>query len=48
MVHQRLAPGVQHGGEADISPEMAGIGSDGPEGGCRGSEQGAVDFALVL
>ena len=48
MVRQRLAPSVQHGDEADVSAEMVGIGSDGPEGGCGGSEQGAVDFALVL
>ena len=48
MVHQRLAPGVQHGDEADLSTEMVGVGSDGPEGSGGGSEQGAVDFALVL
>ena len=48
MVHQRLAPGVQHGDEADLSTEMVGVGSDGPEGSGGGSEQGAVDLALVL
>ena len=48
MVHQRLAPGVQHGDEADISAEMLRVGGDGLEGSCGGSEQGAIDFALVL
>ena len=48
MVHQGLAPGVQHGDEADSSAEMLRVGGDGPESSCGGSEQGAVDFALVL
>ena len=48
MVHQGLAPGVQHGDEADSSAEMLRVGGDGPEGSCGGSEQGAVDFALVV
>ena len=46
MVHQGLAPGVQHGDEADISAEMLRVGGDGPEGSCGGSEQGAVDFRV--
>ena len=48
MVHERLAPGVQHGDEADVSAEMLGVGGDGPEGSRGGGEQGAVDGALVL
>ena len=48
MMQQRLAPGVQHGDEADVSAEMLGVGGDGPEGSGGGSEQGAIDFALVL
>ena len=43
-----MAPGVQHGDEADVSAEMLGIGGDSPEGSGGGSEQRAVDFALVL
>ena len=48
MVHERLAPGVQHGDEADISTEMLGVGSDRLEGICGRSEQRGVDFAFVL
>ena len=48
MVHQGLAPGVQHGDAADSSAEMLRVGGDGPEASCGGSEQGAVDFALVV
>ena len=30
MVPQRLAPGMEHGEEADLGPEMPGIDGDGP------------------
>jgi hypothetical protein len=29
MVHQRLAPRMEHGEEADLGPEMPGISGDG-------------------
>ena len=48
MVPQGLAPGVQHGDEADIGAEMLRVGRDGLEGSGGGSEQQTVDFALVL
>ena len=48
MVRQRLAPGVQHGDEADIGAEMLRVGSDGLEGSCGASEQRAVDYAFIL
>ena len=48
MMLEGLAPGVQHGGDADVGAEMLGIGRDGGERlGC-GREQQAVDLGLVL
>jgi hypothetical protein len=37
---------VQHGDEADLGAQVAGIGGDGLER--RGAEQDVVDHALVL
>ena len=47
-MHQRLAPGVEHGDAADLGTEMLRVGGDGLEGSCGRSEQCAVEFALVL
>ena len=48
MMIEVLAPGVQHGGEADIGAEMLGVGGDRGEGLGGGREQQAVDLGLVL
>jgi hypothetical protein len=48
MVEQILPPGVQDGEEADLGPEVLGIGGDGAQGlGC-GAEEEAVDPSFVL
>ena len=48
MMVQVLAPGVEHGEEADLGAEMLGIGGDGAQRlGCR-PEQDGVDRLLVL
>jgi hypothetical protein len=39
---------VQHGGEADASAEMRGVGGDGDECLGGGLEQDAVDRRLVM
>jgi hypothetical protein len=48
MMHQVLAPGVQHGQEADLRTEMCRVGGDGAQRlrGCP--EQDVVDRGLVL
>jgi hypothetical protein len=48
MMEQVLPPGVQHGDEADLGPQMGGIGRDDPQGVRRGPEEDAVDPRLVL
>ena len=45
---QVLAPGVEHGQEADLGPEMFGVGGDLPQGLGGGLEQEAVDLPLIL
>jgi len=48
MGHQVLAPGMQHGEEADLGTQVLGIGRDGAQGiGC-GSKEQVVDDSLVL
>ena len=45
---QRLAPGVQHGEEADLGAEVARVGGDGAQRVGDGPEEQAVDDGLVL
>ncbi len=45
---QGLAPGVEHGDDADLGAEMLGIGGDGAQRLGRGAEQDGVDDGLVL
>ena len=48
MVLQRLTPGMQNHGHAELGAEMPGIGRDGGEGlgGC--AEQDRIDRGLVV
>lgn len=48
MMVQVLAPGVQHGEEANLGAEVLGIGGDGAQGLGGGAEEKAVDERLVL
>ena len=48
MMKQVLAPGVQHGEEADLGAQVLGIGGDGAQGLGGGAEEQAVDERLVL
>ena len=48
MMVQVLAPGVQHGDQADLGAEMLGIGGDDAQRLGRRLEQDAVDDRLVL
>ena len=48
MVGHGRAPGVEHGGDADLGAEVFGIGGDGEHGVGRGLEQQVVDHGLVL
>jgi hypothetical protein len=48
MMGERQAPGVQHGGVADASSEMLGVGGDGGQRLGGGPEQKIVDRSLVL
>jgi len=48
MVLQRLAPGVQHGDDADLGAEMLGVGGDGAQRLGGGLEQDVVDHRLVV
>ena len=43
-----LAPGVEHGQEADLGPEVLGIGGDLLQGLRGGAEEQAVDDPRVL
>ena len=45
---QSLAPGMQHGDEADLSAQVLGIHGDGAQGLGSGAEQDVVDDGLVL
>jgi site-specific recombinase XerD len=47
MVAQRLAPGVQHRENADLSPEMLGVGSDLAQRLGGGTKEYLIDHALV-
>ena len=48
VMDERLAPGVQHGEEADLGAEVARVGGDGAQRLGDGSEEQAVDDGLVL
>ena len=48
MMVQVLAPGVEHGDDADLGAEMLGIGGDGAQRLGGGAEQDGVDRRLVL
>src|SRR5262249_31648055 len=48
MIEQGLAPGMQHGQKADLSPQMFRIRRDRSEGLGRGSKENRVHHGLVL
>ena len=48
MMDERLAPGVQHGEEADLGAEVAGVATDRAERVGDGPEEQTVDDGLVL
>jgi hypothetical protein len=48
MMIEVLSPGVQDGGEADLSAEMPGIAGDRRQRLCGGLEQEPVDLGLIL
>lgn len=48
VVHQILAPAVQHREEADLGAQMSGIGGDGAQRLGGGAEEKAVGKRLVL
>src|SRR5580704_2380923 len=43
-----LSPGVQHGEETDLGPQMLGIGRNRLQSFCRGLEKDAIDYLLIL
>ena len=48
VVHQVLAPGVEHHQAADTGSQMSGIGGDFQQRASGSLEQDAVDHALIL
>jgi hypothetical protein len=48
VMHQILAPGMQHGQETDLRSQVLGIGRDGAQRLRRRPEQDIVDLRLVL
>jgi len=46
MMDERLSPGVEDGEEADLRPEVARVGRDGPERLRRRAEEDPVDATL--
>ena len=48
MMDERLPPGVQHGEEADLGAEVAGVGGDRAQRLGDGAEEQSVDDGLVL
>lgn len=48
MIVEVLAPGVQHGDEADLGTQMLGIGGNPAQCLCGGTKQDRVDLLLVL
>ena len=45
---ERLTPGMEHGEEADLGAEVAGVGGDRAQRLGDGAEEQAVDDGLVL
>ena len=48
MMDERLTPGMEHGEEADLGAEVAGVGGDRAQRLGDGAEEQAVDDGLVL
>lgn len=48
MMLQGLAPGVEHGDEADLGPQVLRVGGDPAQRLRRGAEQDGIDRLLVL
>ena len=48
MKNQGLPPTMEYGKEADFSPQMFGIGSDGGQGLSGDTKQNVVDDLFVL
>jgi hypothetical protein len=48
MMHEGLAPGVEDGEEAQLSPEVAGVGGDVLKGRGRRAQEKVVDDSGVL
>lgn len=48
MVGHRLAPGVKHGGDADLGAELSGVGGDGLQCLSRDPHQQCIHDRLVL
>jgi hypothetical protein len=48
MMQEILPPGVEHGEEADLSPQMLRIGGNGLQSLGRCPEEDAIDHRLVL
>ena len=48
MMHQGLAPGVEHRKEPDLGAQMTGIRRDGPQRLGARPEEEAIDDGLVL
>ena len=48
VVIEALSPGVEDGGETDVSAEVLWIGGDGRERLGGGLEQQSIDLGLVL
>src|SRR5713101_4189752 len=47
MLREGMAPGVEHGGHADVAAEMTGVAAKARERGGRGLKQQPVDQARV-
>jgi hypothetical protein len=48
MMEQVLAPSMEHGEKADLRTQVFGISGDDEQGLCRGLEQNAIEFSLIL
>lgn len=48
VLEQVLTPGVQYGKEANLCPQVLGIGRDRAQGLVRGLKEDAVDLLFVL
>lgn len=48
MVQEILSPRMEHGEEADLRPEVFGIGCNPPQCLARRTEQEVIDTSLIL